>query len=188
MNVTFCDEPQGRDGRRPSPQGGSGSGRLVLRIEGGGSGIDGDRWADDDIGKLELKLARVAAAVIVAGEANLRTCLREDEAWREKMRLLEQKRQQEHLAELAGRRLEELRKSGELLRQAEDLRSLVAAVKLAALAGTAKIEPATLCEWESWALEEADRIDPLKSGQVMKHLIPPDEASQPLLLASSRGF
>jgi hypothetical protein len=61
------------------------------------------------------------------------------------------------------------------LRQAEDLRALIARVRGAVLAGSANIDQARLEEWERWASAEADRLDPILSGQIMTHLAPVEE-------------
>ena len=41
------------------------------------------------------------------------------------------------------------------------------------MVGRADIDAATLQAWERWALEEADKIDPVLSEQFLKHLRPP---------------
>lgn len=35
------------------------------------------------------------------------------------------------------------------------------------------VDPDRLAAWENWALEEADKLDPILSGQIMSHLDPP---------------
>lgn len=40
-------------------------------------------------------------------------------------------------------------------------------------AGGVDLPTDDLAAWQAWANEEADRIDPVKSGQVWKHLKPP---------------
>ena len=168
--VKFGLERQSRAARPVPYSARAESGKLVLRIAGEADGGGTNCWTDDQTGKLEAKLGTACAAVIVAGEAAFRKHLRDNEGWQKQRDLLDQKWRQEQLEAVNRRRLEELRKSGDLLRQAEDLRSLVQAVKLAVLEGTANVEPAALCAWEAWALAEADRIDPVKSGQIMKHI------------------
>ena len=61
-----------------------------------------------------------------------------------------------------------------MLRQAEDIRALVARVR-AAVAGGAELVPAgKLSTWEAWAGAYADSLDPIKTGQVLTHLDPPE--------------
>ena len=67
---------------------------------------------------------------------------------------------------------QQLGESGELLRQAKDLRALIIRVREAAIAGSVGVDEATLKSWEAWASAEADRLDPIQSGQIMTHLAP----------------
>jgi hypothetical protein len=61
------------------------------------------------------------------------------------------------------------------LRQAEDLRVLLGRVRNAVRGGLLAVDAADLDAWEVRARGEADRLDPVLSGQVMKHLLPPGE-------------
>jgi len=63
-----------------------------------------------------------------------------------------------------------LKKSGELLREAEEIRSLVSRMKAAVMSGETQVTAEQLVAWEAWALKFADRLDPVKSGQVLSHL------------------
>ena len=132
-----------------------------------------ETWQDDESGKLESRLADITAGVIVAGEAAFRRGLREEQERLEEMRRLEEKWQQEKLAALEKERLEQLKHSGDLLREAEEIRRLVQRVKEAVIAGEREIPNEDLIAWEAWAIGYADRIDPIKSGQFLSHLTPP---------------
>ena len=140
-------------------------------------------WQDDEAGKLESKVAAIAAELIVAGEAAFRRMLREDEeqaereriereAQAERDRIERERRRAERLKQADEQRVAALKLSGERLRLAADLRALVAQVREAA-AQRADVSAATLAEWEVWALAEPDRIDPIRSGQFLDHLHPP---------------
>lgn len=131
-------------------------------------------WEDDSSGKLETKLAEIAVGVIVAGEAGFRQGLVEAAEWEEQHRKWEEERRKERLAALEAKRLANLKESGELLAKAEEIRALVARVKTAAIAGSTSIEPAELKEWERWALDYADRLDPVLSGQIFSHIRMPE--------------
>jgi hypothetical protein len=145
---------------------------LVLRIK-TSSGHHGEHeWREDESGTLETKVARIAASIIVEGEAKFRRSLLEAEERAEQFRAYEEKRRQEELARRNRERLEKLHESGELLRQAEDIRALVARLRQAMTDGVVELDEATLRAWEEWALAEADRIDPIRSGQVNTHLRP----------------
>lgn len=143
---------------------------LRFRVNPDFDGKNSVSWQDDAGGTLESKIAAIVAGVIVAGEARFRRSLREAEERAEQLRILEEKRRQEKLAARNKERLESLHRSGELLRQAEDIRALVARVRQAIVDGTADLDPATIEAWEQWALSEADKIDPVRSGQITTHL------------------
>jgi hypothetical protein len=88
---------------------------------------------------------------------------------------LEEKWRQERIEKRNAERLKHLRESGELLRQAEDLRALIARVRGALVTGSVGVDQARLEEWERWASGKADRLDPILSGQIMTHLAPVEE-------------
>lgn len=58
-----------------------------------------------------------------------------------------------------------------MLRSSQDIRALVALVG-GSLAGRADIHVATIEAWKCWASEEADKLDPVLSGQVLFYLRP----------------
>lgn len=127
-------------------------------------------WQDDDAGKLEAKLAEIAADIIVAGEASFRQGLLEAIEREEEQRKWEEKQRQKRIAELNGERLENLKTSGKLLAQAEEIRVLVDRVKVAVVEGWANIAEKELAAWEEWACRYADDLDPVLSGQVLSHM------------------
>ena len=144
--------------------------------------IDGQRnrpgetsWQDDAGGKLETKLAEITARIIVAGEERFRRGLKEAEEREEQYRRWQEQRRREEIERRNAERLKHLRSSGDLLRQAEDLRALIARVRGAVVAGSVGVEQDRLEEWERWASAEADRLDPILSGQIMTHLAPPEQ-------------
>jgi len=145
---------------------------MVVRLDPSFDGKAVETWCDDAQGTLESKMVDIVAGIIVAGEARFRWGLREAEELAEQWRVEAEKRRQERLAELNRQRVSDLFKSGDLLRQAQDIRSLVAEVR-EAIAQSPHISAAELTEWEHWALGEADRIDPVRSGQFMSHIRPP---------------
>lgn len=147
--------------------------------------IGGDRdragetyWRDDATGKLEAKLAGITARLIVAGECAFRRGLREAEEHEEQFRRWEEQRRREQIEARNRERLKQLRESGELLRQAQDLRALIASVRDAVIAGSVNVGEERLREWEQWAGAEADRLDPILSGQIMAHLKPVEDCDQ----------
>lgn len=147
---------------------------LVVRIIPDFDRTTGPAWQDDDSGKLDSKIAPIAAGIIVAGEAKFRRSLREAEERAERDRLAQEKRRQEELAERNRQRLQHLQRSGELLRQAEDIRALVRLVRQAIVEGSTEADAAGLGAWERWALAEADKIDPIRSRQFLSHFKEPE--------------
>ena len=79
---------------------------------------------------------------------------------------------EERQAAADAERLKQLQLSGERLREAEEIRLLVARVKAAMGAGDGDLPADDVQAWEAWALAYADRVDPVKSGQVREHLRP----------------
>ncbi|MGX9143209.1 hypothetical protein [Mesorhizobium sp. 128a] len=146
---------------------------LALRIDPGFDRRAPVSWQDDGDIKLESRIAEIAAAIIVAGEKKFRLSLREAEERAERERIEKEKQRQEWLVHLNQKRLQNLRTSGELLRQAEDIRALVERVRRAIDDGSADIDALVLEAWQRWALAEADRIDPVRSGQILTHLNEP---------------
>ncbi len=155
--------------------------RVVVMINPSRSGTSGDIWQDDAEGQLETKIPSIAAAVIVAGETAFRQNVRMRAEWRaqrEREEEIEARRrqlqeQQEILrreAEAEAKRLADLKLSGKLLREANELRDLVAVVREKMNANPDLAEKYDIAEWENWATDYADRIDPIKSGQVLSHL------------------
>lgn len=145
---------------------------LALVIGGDRDRADETYWRDDAAGKLEAKLGEITARLVVAGESAFRRGLREAEEREEQYRRWEEQRRREQIEARNRERLKLLRESGELLRQAEDLRVLIAGVRDAVIAGSVEVSPERLGEWEQWAVAEADRLDPILSGQIMMHLAP----------------
>lgn len=157
---------------------------LILRVKPGFDREVGDSWQDEDGCRVESRIAEIAAALIVAGEAKFRQRLHEDEERAEQERIERERKAEETRRERERRRLErirqlneqrvtDLRTSGELLRAARDLRALVAKVR-EAMTDRADVDGETLEAWTTWALGEADSLDPILSGQVLKHLRLPE--------------
>ncbi|PII39420.1 hypothetical protein T190_05540 [Sinorhizobium meliloti CCBAU 01290] len=109
----------------------------------------------------------------MAGEEKFRNSLKEAEERAVQARQEKERQRRKRLQELNQERLDNLKMSGDLLRQALDIRALVERVRLAITEGSAEIDEARLTAWEQWALGEADKIDPVKSGQFICHLDEP---------------
>lgn len=128
-------------------------------------------WSDEPDRPLEKQLAEIAADLVVAAEASFRQGLIEARERQEQSLRWEEARRRERLQELAGKRLADLKTSGELLRQAEEIRTLVVRVEEAMLRGNSpELTAGKVASWKQWALSQADKLDPVQSGQVLKHL------------------
>lgn len=156
---------------------------LSLTIKGFASDPFEREWRDDGDGSLETKVGQIAAELIVAGEATFRKRLAENEAKAERERIAQEAKEEQERIEREERRLARIKalndervanlhRSGELLRLAADVRSLVAQLRSTSSVRD-RVDSATLAEWAAWALEEADRIDPVLSGQFLSHMHPP---------------
>jgi hypothetical protein len=129
-------------------------------------------WQDDKDGQLEERIVSIAAWIIVEGEAKFRNSLREAEERQKQKRIEADRQRQQRREDLNKERLQNLLTSGDLLRQAEDIRSLVVRVR-AAIAQGKDVDADQIRSWEEWALGEADKLDPVLSGQFMSHLVEP---------------
>lgn len=141
------------------------------------------RWQDDTGRRLESQIAEIAASLIVAGEAAFRRKLKDDEIRAEHLRLENLRREEEarlkraeertkFIREQNEKRVSDLRESGARLRQSQTLRELVSLVRQH-LVAREDVTSQQMADWEEWALAEADKIDPILSGQILSHLHPP---------------
>lgn len=131
-------------------------------------------WTDSDEQSIEQQLSTIAVEIIVAGEMQYREHLiwvyeesvRRREEMRQaeiKRRLDEEKAECERLIRLEAGRLKRLTDSAEDLRKAQSIRRLVASVTEEA---AQDIEAERIERWRQWALLQADKIDPLKTGRI----------------------
>jgi hypothetical protein len=115
---------------------------LQLRIDSGFDGKTFKTWRDDQDGRLETKIAGIAAAIIVAGDADFGLGLKRAEDRAERERLDREQRRLQKLAELNKQRIADFHKSGELLRQAQEIRALIGRVPDALRTSRADVDPA----------------------------------------------
>jgi len=128
------------------------------------------RWKDG-AGKLETRIAQIAASIVAAGEALYRLSIAERLELGAQRNVWSEERRQEAAAKRNTERLEALHRSAAMLRQAEDLRALIASVSVAIENGHRSLDPIAFGQWRRWATCEADRLDPVMSGQVDEHLL-----------------
>ncbi|MGG4982809.1 hypothetical protein ACLPAL_24970, partial [Escherichia coli] len=155
------------DAPRPDPKR---SASMPLRLTAGSS-----TWQDVGSEKLEARIAEISAGLIVEGERAYRTHLRELEEQAERRRIEAERQRQERLRKANAERAAALLESGRLLAEAENLRSLIARVGAAVADGRLDLSADQLTDWRRWADREADKLDPVLSGQVRAHLLPPDD-------------
>jgi hypothetical protein len=163
------------------------SGRLVLKINDGGTyWLGGARhtWKDSDKSKLEGRLNGFVAGLIEVAarikqheeeQKNRQELARQEEARRhEQARQLAEKRK---LYEAEQARVERLLEQAENWRSSKLVRELVEAVRLAhSENGARELGPDTV-SWMEWALQQADRLDPLcpSPPSILDEKLPPEE-------------
>lgn len=129
-------------------------------------------WADGDQ-KIEAHLSDIVVCLILAGEIHFRRHRQTNYEWEvERLQELREKRRKEkeeaerqerlRLEREARERIRQLLQEANNWRRARDIRDYVATVQATA-AGMASVRDANkISAWVSWALAEADRIDPLQ--------------------------
>jgi hypothetical protein len=163
------------------------SGRLVLKIDAGGAyWLGGARhtWKDTDKSKLETRLNSFVAGLI---EVAARIKQHEEEQQkRQEAARQEEARRQEQARQLAEKRklfkaeqarVELLLEQADNWRSSKLVRELVEAVRVAhSENGTREVGPDTV-SWMRWALEQADRLDPLRPSppSILDEKLPPEE-------------
>lgn len=129
-------------------------------------------WEDGEE-RLEAMLAVIAADLVVAGEATFRRglaeALKRERVNREWLERCEREKQERRNRE----RLALLEESGALLRKADEIRSLVTRIADTMECPDQGVTAEALRDWKRWALECADELDPIRSGQVFRHLLVP---------------
>ena len=165
--------------RSLSSQGKSSSERLRFQITSWHSDTNVRKsWEDDDNAKIENQLSDIVVELIIAGETQYRELLQRHYEWllQEKMRLEkearrrkeeEERRERERQIQVQKERVERLLNEASALRQADEIRSYVEAVRAANAAASDPLPPEKIEAWATWALAEADRIDPIRSGRFL---------------------
>jgi hypothetical protein len=127
-------------------------------------------WLDNNAGKLETKLTEIAVEVILAAETEYREGAIRQHEWRikRKAQLEEEQRQRKIEAEREERdrearqkqaRVDRLMKDAAALQRASEIRKYVDTVR-AAFSNDGPTRAEDFETWSTWALAQADRIDP----------------------------
>ncbi|MBS0561850.1 MAG: hypothetical protein JSR21_17515 [Proteobacteria bacterium] len=173
-------------GARKRAQGPSqGDGQIVNAL---GAGKDRVTWEDGGR-RLEQIVRDIAIELVLQGEEDHRAQVMGRYEWRVQARadLIErlrrqreeaERRERERLAELERQRIERLLGEAESLRKASTIRRYVADAVRVSKASHNGAVPQDARTWADWALAQANRIDPIRSG-VFRHWIEaePDERS-----------
>lgn len=148
-----------------------------------------ETWEDGDGEKLEDRLEDIVAGLVVAGELQYREWRQRQHEWaiERKAELEEEARRRKEEAERRERerriqaekaRIERLLNEALALRQATDIRAYVEAVRAANASAANPLPQEKVETWAAWALAEADRIDPVRSGRFLEQQVSRAEAAQ----------
>ena len=158
----------------PHPKGVSGPMRCqLMALCGGDQPIE--TWTDAEGQPLETRLADIAVAIVVHGERVCRSSAQHHRQWviGQKAKIAEEERRKEaERRRLERERVDRLEKArvGRLLaqaralREAEEIRAYVSAVRDRQTALDDPLSAAGFQQWADWALSQANRIDPVLSG------------------------
>ena len=156
------------------PKGVSGPMRCqLMALCGGDQPIE--TWTDVEGQPLETRLGDIAVAIVVHGERVCRSSAQHHREWVIKRKAeiaAEERRKEAERRRLERERLERLEKArvGRLLaqakslREAEEIRAYVSAVRERQAALDDPLSATGFQQWADWALSQADRIDPVLSG------------------------
>lgn len=152
---------------------------LVVKIN-GGAAVEGIQttWEDKSDDGIEAHLTDVAVNILVAGENSCREKEFSHYQWliKHKADLIEWAKKDKEEAEKAERerrikeeqaRLDRLLSEAKALREAEEIRAYVASVRKLNENAVDPVPEDDLRIWALWALEQADRIDPVRSRRFL---------------------
>lgn len=191
QHVSFTLEPKSTSSRRTSRSAAkvqkTRREKLRLQIKCWDRGQEvTESWEDTDTVSLETQLANVVDALIVTGERLHREGIQHHYNWlvqrktdmeekerqqqAEQVRLEQERRQQREQA-----RIDRLLTDASALRQAGEIRSYVDRVVNSVAAEGPELLSAQLDSWVTWAIAQADRIDPVRSGRFIEAMQDPAE-------------
>ena len=136
-------------------------------------------WQDGDAGPIERQLQDIAVELVVYGEIQYRESCELHHQWRitRRAQLEEEIRQRQKEAERQERarkiklekaRIDRLLREASALRQANEIRAYVDAVRSANAISRDPVPQVELDIWVAWALAQANRIDPIATGAFRK--------------------
>lgn len=165
--------------------------RFAISTGGPSSGVD-QTWEDTDKTKLETHLTDIVAELIIAGERHYREGRQRHYEWmvERKARLIEEirkrkeeaeRKERERLAALEQARMDRLMRDAANFRMAADIRTYVKDIAAQVVSGDLSVSQDDLDTWSAWALAQAERIDPARSGRfldAMRDEEPQDDAGE----------
>lgn len=137
------------------------TGELVFRIRTLQYSSAQSEWRDTPDRPLDDQLNEIIVGFIVASELLRRRRLERQEAERRYAEAERERWKQEERRQAEEKRVQELLQRVTAWRQAAEIRAYVQAVRTAAGTARRDIDETRLAEWASWALTQADRLDPL---------------------------
>ena len=152
--------------------------RLQLSIGSQRDECDRDTWEDSDGYRIEKSLREIIEKILLVGEIYYREHVQYQYDWKierreqlleeERQRIIEEKRLAEELRiQQENERVERLLSEATALQQAGTIRGYVKAIQEKSTDIDATIEE--IDKWSKWALEQANRIDPLKSMSFLSY-------------------
>lgn len=138
-------------------------------------------WEDSEETTIERHVEEIVVGLIVAGEVQYReSVLRRHQMMVERKAELEEearRRKEEEERRERERQIKEQKERAERLlnealshRQAADVRAYVEAVRTANASASDPLPQEKIEAWATWALSEADRIDPIRSGRFLDEI------------------
>lgn len=135
------------------------------------AGNESARWEDEPGARLETQLEAIVVEILVAAEVAHRESRMRDFEWRvarkaaleeeaRRRKIEEERRARELAAQRERERTERLLAQAEALRQAQEIRAYVEAVR-EAVGTSGSVTTKAMEGWAAWALAHADRIDPV---------------------------
>jgi hypothetical protein len=150
------------------------SGKLKLEIQSFNDKAQVS-WQDDGVKKLEKRMSEVAVQLITLGEVHYREQARRHYEWKvqrkaelerevQHRKVEEERLEKERQIKLQRARVDRLLTEARSLRQANEIRAYVDAVRNANRDSCDAIQKDAIDYWAAWALNQAEQIDPIKSG------------------------
>lgn len=166
------------------------SNKLKLAIPSWGRLSESQKfWEDADGLPLEKCLREIVVELIVSGERNYREGRQSHYEWlvERKVQIIEEARKQkeeaerrerERLIQLEKARVDRLSSDASAYRQAIDIRAYVGTVRANSAQKGNPVSADALEAWAEWALAQADRIDPVRSGRFVESMQDPEEPDE----------